>query len=170
MVPQRTHAQGIILVDKPAGPSSFARRPTSALAHGRAHRPRRAPSIRSHPGLLLLLSGKATRIAASFVGLDKRYLTDVDLRPARPPETRRAIRTGIVAAGHSRWHASQARRAGLGVVRHRKAVRQKTFGHRNEIRLPRLDRREINFRHVPTGCSHGEALILPCDGEPCAHR
>jgi tRNA pseudouridine55 synthase len=30
-------------------------------------------------GLLLLLSGKATRLASAFVGLDKRYLTDVDL-------------------------------------------------------------------------------------------
>jgi tRNA pseudouridine55 synthase len=30
-------------------------------------------------GLLLLLSGRATKLAGSFVGLDKRYLTDVDL-------------------------------------------------------------------------------------------
>jgi tRNA pseudouridine55 synthase len=30
-------------------------------------------------GLLLLLSGRATKVAGSFVGLDKRYLTDVDL-------------------------------------------------------------------------------------------
>ena len=30
-------------------------------------------------GLLLLLSGRSTRLAGSFVGLDKRYLTDVDL-------------------------------------------------------------------------------------------
>jgi tRNA pseudouridine55 synthase len=29
--------------------------------------------------LLLLLSGRATKLAGSFVGLDKRYLTDVDL-------------------------------------------------------------------------------------------
>ena len=31
------------------------------------------------PGLLLLLSGRSTKLAGSFVGLDKRYLTDVDL-------------------------------------------------------------------------------------------
>lgn len=31
-------------------------------------------------GLLLLLSGSATKLASCFVGLDKRYLTDVDLR------------------------------------------------------------------------------------------
>jgi tRNA pseudouridine55 synthase len=30
-------------------------------------------------GLLLLLSGRATKLAPRFVGLDKRYLTDVDL-------------------------------------------------------------------------------------------
>lgn len=30
-------------------------------------------------GLLLLLSGRATKSAGSFVGLDKRYVTDVDL-------------------------------------------------------------------------------------------
>src|SRR6185312_182139 len=30
-------------------------------------------------GLLLLLSGRATKLASCFVGLDKRYVTDVDL-------------------------------------------------------------------------------------------
>ena len=30
-------------------------------------------------GLLLLLSGRATKLASCFVGLDKRYLTDIDL-------------------------------------------------------------------------------------------
>jgi tRNA pseudouridine55 synthase len=30
-------------------------------------------------GLLVLLSGRATKLASCFVGLDKRYLTDVDL-------------------------------------------------------------------------------------------
>ena len=31
-------------------------------------------------GLLILLSGRATKVAGSFSGLDKRYLTEVDLR------------------------------------------------------------------------------------------
>jgi tRNA pseudouridine55 synthase len=31
-------------------------------------------------GLLLVLSGAATKLASCFVGLDKRYLTEVDLR------------------------------------------------------------------------------------------
>ena len=30
-------------------------------------------------GLLLLLSGRATKLASCFVGLDKRYVTDIDL-------------------------------------------------------------------------------------------
>jgi tRNA pseudouridine55 synthase len=30
--------------------------------------------------LLLLLSGRATKLASCFVGLDKRYVTDIDLR------------------------------------------------------------------------------------------
>ena len=36
-------------------------------------------SIRSRQGLLLLLSGAATRLQPRFVGLDKRYLTEIDL-------------------------------------------------------------------------------------------
>ena len=45
---------------------------------GRA-RATRERSIRSRPGCCVLLSGAATRLAPCFVGLDKRYVTDVDL-------------------------------------------------------------------------------------------
>jgi tRNA pseudouridine55 synthase len=67
-----------VLVDKPAGPSSFAlvaelRRRTGART---GHAGTLDPFA---TGLLLLLSGAATKLAPSFVGLDKRYLTDVDL-------------------------------------------------------------------------------------------
>jgi tRNA pseudouridine55 synthase len=67
-----------VLVDKPAGPSSFAivadiRRRTGART---GHAGTLDPFA---TGLLLVLSGKATRLASCFVGLDKRYLTDVDL-------------------------------------------------------------------------------------------
>jgi tRNA pseudouridine55 synthase len=69
---------GAALVDKPAGPSSFAivgslRRTTGART---GHTGTLDPFA---TGLLLLLSGAATRLAPCFVGLDKRYLTDVDL-------------------------------------------------------------------------------------------
>lgn len=67
-----------MLVDKPAGPSSFAlvadlRRRTGART---GHAGTLDPFA---TGLLLLLSGRATKLASCFVGLDKRYITDVDL-------------------------------------------------------------------------------------------
>jgi tRNA pseudouridine55 synthase len=69
---------GIVILDKPAGPSSFAlvrdlRRRTGART---GHVGTLDPFA---TGLLLLLSGAATKLASCFVGLDKRYLTDVDL-------------------------------------------------------------------------------------------
>ena len=76
--PRGLEPTGIVLVDKPAGPSSFAivadvRRRTGART---GHAGTLDPFA---TGLLLLLSGRATKLAGSFVGLDKRYLTDVDL-------------------------------------------------------------------------------------------
>ena len=75
--PRGLEPTGILLVDKPAGPSSFAivadvRRRTGART---GHAGTLDPFA---TGLLLLLSGRATKLAGSFVGLDKRYLTDVD--------------------------------------------------------------------------------------------
>jgi tRNA pseudouridine55 synthase len=69
----------LILVDKPAGPSSFA---VVAEVRGRTGaRTGHAGTLDPFAtGLLLLLSGKATKLASCFVGLDKRYLTDIDLR------------------------------------------------------------------------------------------
>jgi tRNA pseudouridine55 synthase len=77
-VPRGLEPAGIILVDKPAGRSSF-----SVVAEVR----RRTGARTGHAGtldpfatgLLILLSGTATRLAPSFVKLDKRYVTDVDL-------------------------------------------------------------------------------------------
>ena len=68
----------MILVDKPAGPSSFA---IVARTRNRT-RARTGHAGTLDPlatGLLLLLSGRATRLAPCFVGLDKRYLTAIDL-------------------------------------------------------------------------------------------
>lgn len=77
-IPRGLEPTGVILVDKPAGPSSFA-----VLAGVRA----RTGAKTGHAGtldpfatgLLLLLSGKATTMASCFVGLPKRYLAAVDL-------------------------------------------------------------------------------------------
>lgn len=77
-IPRGLDPTGVILVDKPAGPSSFA-----VLAGVRARtRAKTGHAGTLDPfatGLLLLLSGRATTLASCFVGLSKRYLTDVDL-------------------------------------------------------------------------------------------
>jgi len=69
---------GIILADKPAGPTSFdivasVRRETGART---GHAGTLDPFA---TGLLLLLSGAATRLQPRFVGLDKRYVTEIEL-------------------------------------------------------------------------------------------
>jgi tRNA pseudouridine55 synthase len=76
--PRALEPAGVALVDKPAGPSSFAvvaqiRRVTGART---GHAGTLDPFA---TGLLLVLSGRATKVAPWLVGLDKRYLTDVDL-------------------------------------------------------------------------------------------
>jgi tRNA pseudouridine55 synthase len=76
--PRGLDPSGIVLWDKPPGPSSFAivaqlrRRTGARTGHAGTLDPFAS-------GLLLLLSGRATKLAGCFVGLDKRYLTDVDL-------------------------------------------------------------------------------------------
>jgi tRNA pseudouridine55 synthase len=78
MPPRALKPVGVVLVDKPAGPSSFAlvadlrRRTRARTGHAGTLDP-------FATGLMLLLSGAATRLAPCFVGLDKRYETDVDL-------------------------------------------------------------------------------------------
>ena len=77
-IPRALRPVGVALVDKPAGPSSFAivatlrRRTRARTGHAGTLDP-------FATGLLVLLSGAATRLAPCFVGLDKRYVTDVDL-------------------------------------------------------------------------------------------
>ena len=78
MPPRGLDPTGIILVDKPAGRSSFAvvaevRRRTGART---GHAGTLDPFA---TGLLVLLSGRATKLAPRFVKLDKRYVTEVDL-------------------------------------------------------------------------------------------
>jgi tRNA pseudouridine55 synthase len=76
--PRALDPSGLFLIDKPEGPSSFAvvadvRRRTGART---GHAGTLDPFA---TGLLLVLSGSATKLAPRFVGLDKRYLTDIDL-------------------------------------------------------------------------------------------
>jgi tRNA pseudouridine55 synthase len=78
MPPRALRPVGIALLDKPAGPSSFAL--VAALRRRTLARTGHAGTLDPFAtGLLVLLSGAATRLAPCFVGLDKRYLTDIDL-------------------------------------------------------------------------------------------
>ena len=78
MPPRALSPSGLLLIDKPEGPSSFGvvadvrRRTGARTGHAGTLDPFAS-------GLLLVLSGAATKLASSFVGLDKRYVTDVDL-------------------------------------------------------------------------------------------
>jgi tRNA pseudouridine55 synthase len=76
--PRGLDPSGLVLVDKPAGPSSLAivrelRERTGARA---GHAGTLDPFA---TGLLLVLLGRSTKLAQRFVGLDKRYLTEIDL-------------------------------------------------------------------------------------------
>jgi tRNA pseudouridine55 synthase len=76
--PRALEPAGVALVDKPRGPSSFAvvaqvRRVTSART---GHAGTLDPFA---TGLLLVLSGRTTKLASRLVGLDKRYVTEIDL-------------------------------------------------------------------------------------------
>jgi tRNA pseudouridine55 synthase len=78
MPPRGLDPRGVILVDKTAGPTSFdvvaaVRRRTGART---GHAGTLDPFA---TGLLLLLSGAATSLQPRFVGLDKRYVTEIDL-------------------------------------------------------------------------------------------
>ena len=70
--------QGLVLVDKPAGPSSFAvvRQLRSRYGVKAGHAGTLDPLA---SGLLLVLLGPATRLARYLVGLDKRYATEIRL-------------------------------------------------------------------------------------------
>ncbi len=70
--------QGLVLVDKPAGPSSFAVVKELRSRYGvKAGHAGTLDPLAS--GLLLVLLGPATRLARYLVGLDKRYETEIRL-------------------------------------------------------------------------------------------
>jgi tRNA pseudouridine55 synthase len=78
MPPRALRPSGLILVDKPAGPSSF--QVIAAIRRRTGARTGHAGTLDPFAsGLLLVLSGAATRLARWLVGLDKRYVTDIDL-------------------------------------------------------------------------------------------
>lgn len=96
---------GLVLVDKPEGPSSFAvvrdlRERTGART---GHAGTLDPIA---TGLLLVLLGRATKLAQQFVGLDKRYLTEIDLSAV----TTTGDREGEVVARHEPPSAEELER------------------------------------------------------------
>jgi tRNA pseudouridine55 synthase len=78
-IPKALEPTGVILVDKPAGPSSFA-----VLAKVRGQTGAKTGHAGTldpfATGLLILLSGRATSLQDRFMKLDKRYRTEIDLR------------------------------------------------------------------------------------------
>ncbi len=106
---------GVVLVDKPAGPSSFAL--VAALRRRTGARTGHAGTLDPFAtGLLLCLSGAATRLAPCFVGLDKRYLVELDLTAT----TRTGDLEGEELERHDppAWEELERRLAGLrGLVR-----------------------------------------------------
>lgn len=78
-IPKALEPTGVILADKPAGPSSFAivARVRSRTGAKTGHAGTLDPFA---TGLLVLLSGRATSLQDRFMKLDKRYVTDIDLR------------------------------------------------------------------------------------------
>jgi tRNA pseudouridine55 synthase len=76
--PRALSPAGVVLVDKEQGPSSFAvvRRLRNRTGARAGHAGTLDPFA---SGLLLVFLGAATKVVGRFVGLDKRYLADVDL-------------------------------------------------------------------------------------------
>jgi tRNA pseudouridine55 synthase len=78
MPPRALTPSGVILVDKPAGPTSFAI--VAAMRRRTGARTGHAGTLDPFAtGLLVLLSGASTRLQPRFVGLPKRYETEIDL-------------------------------------------------------------------------------------------
>lgn len=78
MPPRALEPAGVALVDKPRGPSSFA--VVAEIRHKTRARTGHAGTLDPFAtGLLVLLSGRTTKLALRLVGLDKRYLTEIDL-------------------------------------------------------------------------------------------
>lgn len=78
MPPRALSPSGLVLVDKPAGPSSFG--VVKRLRDRTGARAGHAGTLDPFAsGLLLVLLGASTRLAQYLVGLDKRYLTEIDL-------------------------------------------------------------------------------------------
>src|SRR5512132_4325016 len=83
MPPRGLSPSGLVLVDKAEGPSSFTL--VRGLRDRTGARAGHAGTLDPFAsGLLLVLLGSSTRLARFLVGLDKRYLTEIDLHSRTP--------------------------------------------------------------------------------------
>jgi tRNA pseudouridine55 synthase len=117
VVPRALEPAGIALVDKPAGPSSF--KVIAELRRRTGARTGHAGTLDPFAtGLLLVLSGWTTKLQPCFVGLDKRYVTDVDLSATTS--------TGDPEGEVVEWHAPPSA----------DVLEERLAGLRGEIELP----------------------------------
>ena len=165
---------GLILVDKPAGPTSFRvlRDLRPALGRKLGHAGTLDPFA---TGLLLLLAGRATRLAVHLTGLDKRYRATVrfgavsptldvegDVQPtgrATDAEAVRSAAAGLTGVQMQRVPAASAVKVGG-----ERAYRRMRRGEQVQIppRQVRIDRLELlafdqdqQLAELDVACSKG---------------
>lgn len=165
-----TAVGGLVLVDKPVGPSSFAVVSELRRQHGlKAGHAGTLDPLAS--GLLLVLLGPATRLARYLVGLDKRYSTQVELgrrtttgdaegevveEPALPADLEAAVQALLGEVELPIPAASAVKIDGERAYRlHRKGVPVEMPMRRSivhEIRIVRVEERLVNLElHVESG-------------------
>ena len=143
-IPKALEPTGVVLVDKPAGPSSFH---IVARVRGRTgaktgHAGTLDPFA---TGLLVLLSGRATSLQDRFMKLDKRYVTDVDLRA----RTTTGDPEGDVLEEHEPPSRDELESSLAGAPRRGRAADSGSVGGE--------DRRRARLSAAPTGCRRRDA-------------
>lgn len=140
-------AEGLLLVDKPAGPTSHdvVSRTRRALEEGSVGHTGTLDPFAT--GLLLLLVGDATRLAEYFHRLDKAYRATVRLGR----ETDTHDRTGETVAESGDWRELT-----------RREMEEALAGFRGEIeqRPPAFSAKRVDGRRAHEAARQGEALEL----------
>ena len=152
---------GLLLVDKPAGQSSFGvlRGLRPALGRKLGHAGTLDPFA---TGLLLVLAGRATRLAQFLSGLDKRYRATVqlgvrsttddpegDLEPSGATADRAAVEGALAALRGTIVQVPPAAsaRPQAGARRHARPVRDRPPARGRRARHP--------ARHLPVRAGQG---------------
>jgi tRNA pseudouridine55 synthase len=139
---------GLILVDKPAGPTSFRvlRDLRPALGRKLGHAGTLDPFA---TGLLLVLAGRATRLAVHLTGMDKRYRATVRFGAVSPTlDVEGRIEPTGRATDENAVRAAAAALTGIRMQRVPAASAVKVGGERAYRRMRRGERVEIAPREV----------------------